>query len=68
MSFKEWIYAELINDGIISPDEVSVEELDADYLYECTDLEEADFVNYECQFKEYCHRRGEIANLDFCYA
>lgn len=64
MSFKEWLYTELDNDGVIDPSDVDIDELDKDFLLSCTDLEEDDLDNYEEQFREHCRRRGETPVMD----
>lgn len=64
MSYKEWLYAELENEGVINPLEVDVDELDKDYLLQTTDVEEDDLDNYAAQFEEHCANRGETPIWD----
>ncbi len=53
MSFKEWLYDELMTDEVIdeSWDSCEINKWD---LLEATDMEEADFENYWADFSQYC--------------
>ena len=57
MSFKEWLYEQLVNDDIID-DSTSVEEVSEAMLLEDTELEEYDIENYRSQFVEHCAGLG----------
>lgn len=59
MSFKEWLYDELINDDVISPDEYDVDELTVTLILSSTEVEEDDLENYKEQFEEHCDSNGE---------
>ena len=64
MSFKEWLYGELVNDGIIDESEVDVDDITEEYLITSTDVEEADIENYKNQFKDYCKDVGATPDWD----
>lgn len=64
MSYKEWLYFELVNDGVIDSDEYAVDEISKDILLDTTVLDEIDFDNYEEQFKEHCDASGETPVWD----
>lgn len=64
MSYKEWLYFELLNEGVIDEDEYTIDELDKDTLLETTELDELDFDNYEAQFEEHCKASGETPIWD----
>lgn len=57
-SYREWLYIQLENDGVINTDEVSVEELSEEFLIETTELEVDDLLNYKDQYIEHCNRMG----------
>lgn len=63
MSFTEWLYAELLGEGVID-EETGLEELSTEVLLSDTDLEEADIENYRAQFKEHCESINLIADFD----
>lgn len=65
MSYKEWLLAELENDGYIDSVEMDILEIDRDYLLQCTEVVEADLDNYEAQFAEHCKNRGATPIWDF---
>lgn len=54
MSFKEWLYDQLVNDSCIDEEEVSIDEISEDFLISCTDVDTYDIENYKSQFKEHC--------------
>ena len=58
MSYKEWLYTELENEGVIDTDEWDLDDITTEALLESTDLDSCDLDNYTNQFKEYCSRRG----------
>lgn len=58
MSFKEWLYAELINDGYVDEEDFDIEDMDEDTLLAETDVDEMDMENYRNQFVEHCAAEG----------
>lgn len=64
MSFKEWLYDELDNDGIIDKDEVELEEITESFLMDTTELTEDDLNTYKQQFVEHCDNKGEQPEWD----
>jgi hypothetical protein len=58
MSFKEWLYTELINDGIIDED-TDLEDITEQMLLEDTEVDTADIENYREQFRDHCNGIGE---------
>ena len=58
MSYKEWLYDELCNDGIIVAEEVEMDEISDSFLLETTELDVYDLENYREQFKEHCSRNN----------
>ena len=64
VSFREYLYAELINDGIIDEDSVDPEDLSEEMLLTETELEEADIENYKESFRERCQHEGETPDWD----
>ena len=64
MSFKEWLYDELVNDGVIDSDEVEADELTVDFLMETTELDECDIETYREQFAEHCSSYQELPIWD----
>lgn len=58
MSYKEWLYDELVNDGFIDESEYEADELTKSLILTSTEVEEDDLTNYEEQFREHCDSRG----------
>lgn len=58
MSYVEWLYDQLCEDGFIDSSEYERDELTKTLLISSTELEEDDLDNYEEQFKEHCSDRG----------
>lgn len=58
MSYVEWLYDQLCEDGFIDSIEYERDELTKTLLISSTELEEDDLDNYEEQFKEHCSDRG----------
>lgn len=57
MSFKEWLYDQLVNDGIID-NSTELEELTEAMLLEDTEVDIYDIENYREQFLEHCAAIG----------
>lgn len=57
-SYREWLYIQLENDGVIDTDDISAEEISEEFLIETTDLEVDDLLNYKDQYIEHCNRMG----------
>lgn len=57
MSFKEWLYDQLVTDGIID-DSTELEELTESMLFEDTEVDSYDIENYKEQFLEHCSAIG----------
>lgn len=57
MSFKEWLYVQLLNDNVID-DSTDVSEISEEMVLEDTELEEYDIENYRTQFVEHCDSLG----------
>lgn len=58
MSYKEWLFDELCNDGVISEEEVDMEEVTENFLLETTELDTYDLANYREQFENHCKNCG----------
>ena len=55
MSFTNWLYDELVNDEVISPDEYDVDSLSQTVLLAETELTEAELEDYRGSFEDYCN-------------
>lgn len=64
MSYREWLYAELVNDGVIDDDDTDLESLNKNDLFSDTELEMDDFDNYAEQFAEHCRDLGVEPDWD----
>lgn len=64
MSFKEWLYDQLVNEEVIYEDDVDKDEFTKDFILSATDLEESDINNYEAQFIEHCDGMAVEPELD----
>jgi len=64
MSFKEWLYDQLCNDGVIDEYEVDADDVTEEMLLTSTDVEEEDYHNYKEQFVEHCRALGVSAIWD----
>lgn len=56
LSFKSWLFGELVSDGFLDEDEEMPETIDE--LTSITDVEAADVENYREQYREYCINRS----------
>lgn len=64
MSYVEWLYAELVEEGFIDEDSYSPDELTKTVLLTETEIEEADLDNYENEFVAHCRTYGETPIMD----
>lgn len=64
MSFKEYLYAQLVADGVIDEDETSIDDLSVDMLVSETDLYEDDIESYKNDFREYCDNTDQEPDWD----
>lgn len=64
MSYKEWLYTQLENDGYIDSEEVDRSEISYDFLRTTTEVDGYDLDNYESQFAEHCLNQGVTADWD----
>ena len=64
MSYKEWLYDELVNDGFIDESEYEADELTKSLILTSTEVDEDDLDNYAEQFKEHCDSRGDTPDWD----
>ena len=64
MSYTEWLYDELVNDGFIDESEYEADELTKSLILTSTEVDEDDLDNYAEQFKEHCDSRGETPDWD----
>ena len=64
MSFKEWLYDELVNDDVIDSEEVELYELTESFLMDTTELTEDDLEAYRSQFVEHCENKGVTPEWD----
>lgn len=53
MSFKEWLYGELLDNGIID-DTFDEDDLTFNALMSETDLDEESYEQYKIEFEEHC--------------
>ena len=53
MSFKEWLYGELLDNGIID-DTFDEDDLTFNTLMSETDLDEESYEQYKIEFEEHC--------------
>lgn len=58
MSFKEWLYEELMNNGVID-DTFDEDEIDLNTLYTETELDEDSYDQYKREFEEHCALIGQ---------
>lgn len=64
MSYVEWLYDQLCEDGFIDANDYDRDELTKTLLISSTELEEDDLANYEEQFIEHCSARGVEPDWD----
>lgn len=64
MSFREWLYAQLVADEVIDNEETTVEDLSKDMLITETSLYEDDIESYENDFREYCDNTDQEPDWD----
>ena len=54
MGFTEYLYTQLVADGVISEDETTMADLSVDMLTSETELYEDDIESYKDDYREYC--------------
>lgn len=64
LSFLNWLYDELVNDEIIDPAEVDIDELSKEFLLTETECTEEDYQNYKDQFIQNCESVSESPEWD----
>ena len=64
MSFREWLYAQLVADEVIDNEETTIEDLSKDMLITETSLYEDDIKSYENDFREYCDNTDQEPDWD----
>lgn len=64
MSFRAYLYDLLVEEHVITEEELDVDSYTAEDLLECTELDEEDLLNYKRQFVELCKREGVNADFD----
>lgn len=64
MSYREWLYYQLIGDEVIDEDDYTTEELTKEVILQETEVEELDLENYESQFIEHCKGLGVDPDWD----
>lgn len=64
LSFLNWLYDELVNDEIIAPAEVDIDELSKEFLLTETECTEEDYQNYKDQFTQHCEAVSESPEWD----
>lgn len=64
LSFLNWLYDELVNDEIIDPAEVDIDELSKEFLLTETECTEEDYQNYKDQFTQNCESVSESPEWD----
>lgn len=64
LSFLNWLYDELVNDEIVDPTEVDIDELSKEFLLTETECTEEDYQNYKDQFTQHCESVSESPEWD----
>lgn len=64
LSFLNWLYDELVNDEIIDPTEVDIDELSKEFLLTETECTEEDYQNYKDQFTQHFESVSESPEWD----
>jgi hypothetical protein len=58
MSFREWLYDQLLADDLIDEDMYTADDINEDMMLTETDLESYDIDIYRDQFEEHCKSVG----------
>lgn len=64
MSFRNWLYNMLFEEGVID-ESFDADEFTVDDLLESTELDVEDLQNYRDQFTEHCASTGAEPEYDF---
>lgn len=64
LSFLNWLWDELVNDEIVDPTEVDIDEVSKEFLLTETECTEEDYENYKSQFSQYCATANERPEWD----
>lgn len=65
MSFRDWLYSELVDDGIIDND--YEDDFTIEQLYAETELTEDMYEQYKSEFEDYCESIDQEPDWDVNY-
>lgn len=60
MSFRQWLYDALVDEGVIDEESMSIDEMSENTLFSETVLDSESLQQYKNEFEEHCH----LSNLE----